>query len=52
MEEFTEHISRIDPHINFAIEPDKGSTFPFQDMCTHIQDDGSPCYHILETYTQ
>ena len=41
MEEFTEHINSIDPHIKFTIEPEKDSKLPFLDLCTHILDDGS-----------
>ena len=41
MEEFTEHINSIDPHIKFTIEPEKDGKLPFLDLCTHIMDDGS-----------
>ena len=41
VEEFTEHINSIDPHIKFTIEPEKDSKLPFLDQCTHILDDGS-----------
>ena len=41
MEEFTEHINSIDPHIKFTIEPEKDSKLPFLDLCTYILDDGS-----------
>ena len=41
VEEFTEHIKRIDPHIKFTIAPEKDSKFPFLDLWTHIMDDGS-----------
>ena len=41
VEEFTEHITSIDPHIKFTIEPEKDSKLPFLDLCTHILDDGS-----------
>ena len=41
VEEFTEHINSIDPHIKFTIEPEKDSRLLFLDLCTHILDDGS-----------
>ena len=41
VEEFTEHISSIDPHIKFTIVPEKYSKLPFLDLCIHILDDGS-----------
>ena len=41
VEEFTEHINSIYPHIKFTIKPEKDSKFPFMDLCTHILDDGS-----------
>ena len=41
VEEFTEHINSIDPHIKFTIEPEEDSKLPFLDLCTHILDDGS-----------
>jgi hypothetical protein len=42
VEEFTEHITSIDPHIKFTIERhEKDSKLPFLDLCTHILDDGS-----------
>ena len=39
VEEFTEHINSIDPHIKFTIEPEKDSKLPFLDLCTHILDE-------------
>ena len=41
VEEITEHINSIYPHIKFTIKPEKDSKFPFIDLCTHILDDGS-----------
>ena len=41
VEEFTEHINSIDPHIKFTIKPEKDSKLPFMDLCTHILNDGS-----------
>ena len=41
VEEFTEHINSIYPHIKFTIKPERDSKFPFMDLCTHILDDGS-----------
>ena len=41
VEEFTDHINSIDPHIKFRVEPEKDSKLPFLDLCTHILDDGS-----------
>ena len=41
MEEFTEHINSIDPHIKCTIKPEEDSKLPFMDLCTHILDDGS-----------
>ena len=42
VEEFTEHINSMDPHIKFTIERhQKDSKLPFMDLCTHILDDGS-----------
>ena len=41
VEEITEHINSIYPHIKFTIKPEKDSKFPFMDLCTHILDDGS-----------
>ena len=42
VEEFTEHINIIDPHIKFTIETEKDNKLPFLDLprvCTHILDD-------------
>ena len=41
VEEFTEHINSIDPHMKFTIEPEEDSKLPFVDVCTHTLDDGS-----------
>ena len=41
VEEFTEHINSIYPHIKFTIKPEKGSKCTFMDLCNHILDDGS-----------
>ena len=41
VEEFTEHINSIDPHIKFTIEPEEDSKLHFLDLCIHILDDGS-----------
>ena len=41
VEEFTEHINNIDPHIKFTIEPEKDRNLPFLNLYTHILDDGS-----------
>ena len=42
VEEFTEHINSMDPHIKFTIERhERDSKLPFMDLCTHILDDGS-----------
>ena len=42
VEEFTEHVNSIDPHIKFTIKRhEKDSKLPFLDLCTHILDDGS-----------
>jgi hypothetical protein len=42
VEEFTEHINSMDPHIKFTIERhEKDSKLPFMDLCTHILYDGS-----------
>ena len=42
VEEFTEHINSIYPHIKFTIERhETDSKLPFLDLCTHILDDGS-----------
>ena len=41
VQEFTEHINSIDPHIKFTIEPEKDCKLPFLDLCTHILNDGS-----------
>ena len=52
VEEFTEHINSIDPHIKFTIEPEKDSKLPFLGLCTHILDDGSTKITIYWKPTQ
>ena len=51
VEEFTEHINSIDPHIKFTIEPEKNSKLPFLDLCTHTLDDGSTKITIYQKPT-
>ena len=51
VEEFTEHINSIDPHIKFTIGPEKDSKLPFLDLCTHILDDGSTKITIYRKLT-
>ena len=41
LDEFTEHISNIDPHIKFTIELEKHQELPFLDLCMHILNDTS-----------
>ena len=53
VEEFTEHINSIDPHIKFTIERhEKDSKLPFLDLCTHILDDGSTKITIYSRHTR
>ena len=39
VDESTEYINNIDPHIKFTIEPEKDQKLPFLDLCMHILDD-------------
>ena len=41
VQEFTDHLNSIDPHIKFTMEEEQNGTLPFLDTCVHIRDDGS-----------
>ena len=49
VEESAEHMSSIDPHIKFTIEPEKDSKLPFLDLCTHILDTHGPVPQLQVT---
>ncbi|XP_070546056.1 uncharacterized protein [Ptychodera flava] len=41
VDEFSQHLNSIDPHIKFTSEQEQDRRLPFLDTCIHINDDGS-----------
>ena len=41
IQEFSDHLNSIDPHIKFTSEQEEGGSIPFLDTCIHVQEDGS-----------